>query len=549
MQATVNPGEAKQIEQDYAHTTLASSEMTVATAQSTAEAIQAFIQMLRDRIRAIRQQEKQEESAAELSDTEVDLPMEQPEPIEIKMGREIVYRDGYADKKPINKLNPNKLKLLQTAVDAPQQSDSEPTTDVKGTINIKAGDELVYRMSKGAVETNRLHPEQVSQPLEAQAKSVETPSRDPVPQDSESQVTADTEIPSRASASQDSKPQVLAEPEVPIVAPPVVKAALESKVKPEPVLESKAASQPAEQSPQFVQPPSAPSQPAQTPSALSQPQKVVSILDVLERQNYQVADQAARKWMQQTTRVMQRSSQHLANRIVAVAANIRSRQIATTAMNLLQKYGVSESRGKGLYQSEKYTLSFRGRMVTISDREGTDLMMFRKTRWGLSIVKNDMVASQENDFMQARQQIQINGLEGISSEPPMRVRQLGNLSPAGDAGLTRDLTALTLAKTARKLLDVTGSRPNLQGKRVFQGGSQYRIEETPNSLKIQSAHDGEILNIDNGKIQSNLGPRDIAYFRFIDRELSQDLKLSQPATVTPLHNRQRDRTSGIAMGE
>jgi hypothetical protein len=35
-------------------------------------------------------------------------------------------------------------------------------------------------------------------------------------------------------------------------------------------------------------------------------------------------------------------------------------------------------------------------------------------------------------------------------------------------------------------LDVTGSRPNVQGKRIFQGGSQYRIEETPNSLKLQA---------------------------------------------------------------
>ena len=244
-----------------------------------------------------------------------------------------------------------------------------------------------------------------------------------------------------------------------------------------------------------------------------------------------------------------RSSQHVADRVVAIAANIRSRQIAATAINLLQKYGVSDSPGRGLYQSEKYTLSFRGRMVTIADREGTDLMMFRKTRWGLSIVKNDMVASQESDFMKARQQIQIMGLEGISSEPPMRVRQLGNLSPAGEAGLTRDLTALALARTARKLLDVTGSRPNVQGKRVFQGGSQYRIEETPNSLKIQAAERGQILSIDNGKITSNLGPRDIAHFRFIDRELSRDLQMAQPATVTPLHNRQRERSTGIAIGE
>ncbi|MEM6836806.1 MAG: hypothetical protein AAF609_08105, partial [Cyanobacteria bacterium P01_C01_bin.120] len=173
----------------------------------------------------------------------------------------------------------------------------------------------------------------------------------------------------------------------------------------------------------------------------------------------------------------------------------------------------------------------------------------RKTRWGLDILKNDMGASQEADFLKARQQIHIQGLEGISSEPPMRSRQLGNLAPAGDRGLTRDLTALALTKTARKLLDVTGSRPNVQGKRVFQGGSQYRIEETPHSLKLQAAERGTILSIDNGKIKSELTPKDITYFRFIDRELSQDLKLHAPATVTPLHRQQRHPPLELAVGE
>ena len=514
MQATVNPGEAKQIEQDYAHTTLASSEMVVDTAQSTAEAIQTFIQMLRDRIRDARQQEKQTEQADEQAETDFELPVEQPEPIEIKMGREIVYREGYANKDPVNKLNPNKLKLLQAAVDTPQQSGTETTTDVKGTINIKAGDELVYRMSKGAVETNRLQSEQVNQSLETQTDSAEISPEMPISQDVELGDSEKREISTNA---------------------PLVEPTLESTVGGKQAISTEKTAQ----EPQSVALQTTP-QPTQ---------RVASILETLERQNHQVADRATQKWMQQTTRVMQRSSQHVADRVVAIAANIRSRQIAATAINLLQKYGVSDSPGRGLYQSEKYTLSFRGRMVTIADREGTDLMMFRKTRWGLSIVKNDMVASQESDFMKARQQIQIMGLEGISSEPPMRVRQLGNLSPAGDAGLTRDLTALALARTARKLLDVTGSRPNVQGKRVFQGGSQYRIEETPNSLKIQAAERGQILSIDNGKITSNLGPRDIAHFRFIDRELSRDLQMAQPATVTPLHNRQRERSTGIAIGE
>ncbi|MEO0407356.1 MAG: hypothetical protein AAF289_08405, partial [Cyanobacteria bacterium P01_A01_bin.135] len=141
------------------------------------------------------------------------------------------------------------------------------------------------------------------------------------------------------------------------------------------------------------------------------------------------------------------------------------------------------------------------------------------------------------------------GIDGLAKEPPMRSRQLGGLAPAGDAGLTRDLTALAIAKTARKLLDATGSRPNVQGKRVFQGGSHYKIEETPNSLKIHAAERDQILSISNGKIKSDLSSRDVTYFRFIDQELSQDLQLQRSAEVTPLRSRRQGQAAGIAMGE
>ncbi|MEA5452541.1 hypothetical protein VB780_28470 [Leptolyngbya sp. CCNP1308] len=520
MQAVVNPGEAKQIEQDYAHTTLASSEMAAATAQSTAEAVQAFIQMLRERLQAARQKEQDPQDAQ--PEDVVDLPPAVAEPIEIKMGREIVYREGYADKDPVNKLNANTLKLLQAAVDAPPQAGAEATTGAKGTINIKAGDELVYRMSKGAVETNRLEPDSTNQAEVSSPGVVQEEATEEVPQ-----------LVDEAVAS------------IPLPASPI-KAATELEVSPPKETPALVRTVEAERQTSASQP--APTRVAAQPLAMASP-KVVSILDVMERQNQQVVEKATQKWMQQTTRVMQRSSQQLTERVVALAANIRSRQVASTAVDLLQKYGTAYSPGRGFYVAENYVVSSKGRMVTVSDREGIELMTARKTRWGLDILKNDMVASQEADFMKARQQIQIQGIDGLSPEPPMRVRQLGNLAPAGDMGITRDLTALALAKTARKLLDVTGSRPNVQGKRVFQGGSQYRIEETPNSLKIQAGERGQILSIDNGKIRSDLTSKDVAYFRFIDRELSQDLQMHQPATVTPLNSRQRSRAVGMAMGE
>ncbi len=526
MQAVVNPGEAKQIEQDYAHTTLASSEIAAVTAQSTAEAVQAFIQILRDRLQAARQREKAAAQTNEQVDELEELPQDTPEPIEIKLGREIVYREGYADKDPIDKLSLNKLKLLQAALDAPSQTEGAVTSDVKGTVNIKAGDELVYRLSKGAVEVNQLHPSSANQHEDAALE---------IDQDQVGTATQAVELsspPTEAGISETQAPEASERPETrehETPAPLPESVVPSSITTPEPAI--------SDQKPLAAQ-----------PLKLQSP-NVVSILDVLERQNQQVVEVATRKWMQQTTRVMRRSSQQLTDKVVAIAANIRSRQVASTAVDLLQKYGVSSSPGRGTYQSEKYTLSAKGRMVNLTDREGTELMMFRQTRWGLDILKNDMVASQEADFLKARQQIQIQGLDGISTEPPLRSRQLGNLAPAGDRGLTRDLTALALAKTARKLLDVTGSRPNVQGKRIFQGGSQYRIEETPHSLKLQAAERGTILSIDNGKIKSELTPQDITYFRFIDRELSQDLKLHAPATVTPLNSRQRHPPLELAVGE
>ncbi|MEO0409082.1 MAG: hypothetical protein AAF289_17200, partial [Cyanobacteria bacterium P01_A01_bin.135] len=411
MQAFVNPGEAKQIEQDYTHTTLASGEMAVATAQSAAEAIQAFIQMLRERIQAARKQAKKSPAKAEQAEADVDAPKGPAQPIEIKMGREIVYREGYANKDPINKLNLNKLKLLQAAVDAPQQEATEKTAGAKGTINIKAGDELVYRMSKGAVEANRLQAERSNQPLTAQSE-LKPPAE---------VSKAAIQPPPPALPTQSPKVSERSPAETPA---PTERAAPASDL------------------------------PAETRASSQQDSpKVVSILDVLERQNQQVQERATQRWMQQTTRVMRRSPRQMADKVVGIAVNIRGRQVAATAVDLLQKYGAADGPGKGTYQSEKYSLSARGRMVTIADREGTALMMFRKTRWGMDILKNDMKADQEADFMRARQQIQVQGIDGLAKEPPMRSRQLGGLAPAGDAGLTRDLTALAIAKTARKLLD------------------------------------------------------------------------------------------------
>jgi hypothetical protein len=83
----------------------------------------------------------------------------------------------------------------------------------------------------------------------------------------------------------------------------------------------------------------------------------------------------------------------------------------------------------------------------------------------------------------------------------------------------------------------------------FRAAASTASKRRPTASSFRRAERGTILSIDNGKIKSELTPQDITYFRFIDRELSQDLKLHAPATVTPLNPRQRHPPLELAVGE
>lgn len=195
-------------------------------------------------------------------------PQDTVEPIEIKLGREIVYREGYADKDPIDKLSLNKLKLLQAALDTPSQTEGAVTSDVKGTVNIKAGDELVYRLSKGAVEVNQLHPDSTAQREDPASEvgqgQVERAAHDVEQSAPPTEADVSTEVLERLETKEHETPAPLPEPVVP-----------SSIMMPEPAI--------SDQKPLAAQ-----------PLKLNSP-NVVSILDVLDCQNQQVVETATRK--------------------------------------------------------------------------------------------------------------------------------------------------------------------------------------------------------------------------------------------------------------
>ena len=57
------------------------------------------------------------------------------------------------------------------------------------------------------------------------------------------------------------------------------------------------------------------------------------------------------------------------------------------------------------------------------------------------------------------------------------------------------------------------------------------IDEKTTVYESTAGNSGPFLSTDNGKTTSELDARDIAYFRFVERESSQDLKPSQSAKV------------------
>jgi len=100
--------------------------------------------------------------------------------------------------------------------------------------------------------------------------------------------------------------------------------------------------------------------------------------------------------------------------------------------------------------------------------------------------------------------------------------------------------ALAVVDVAQRLLDVSGSVVAKcdGGKRVLDG-SKYRIEQSPQGLKIEAKDRGEILNLSNDKLTSNLTTQDVRHFIFVAKKISRELKQIQSVSNTKIQQMQR----------
>jgi hypothetical protein len=82
--------------------------------------------------------------------------------IEIKIGKEIIYRGREGEPAEVNRLTPARIKLLESVLQVPakEQAAAASPQEAKGTITVKIDGERAFRMEKGSVEVNKFIPPQ-----------------------------------------------------------------------------------------------------------------------------------------------------------------------------------------------------------------------------------------------------------------------------------------------------------------------------------------------------------------------------------------------------
>lgn len=244
------------------------------------------------------------------------------------------------------------------------------------------------------------------------------------------------------------------------------------------------------------------------------------LLERLDNANKLAASNKPAKWMKQSFKARMWAA---AGEKLALPRAFRRREVAAVALELLEKFGDQGRRGY-VYESEGYVFKGKDTTVTVQDREGRDLVFIRTRAIGPPKVYGYyLTPDQEQDFLKVRQRLRKDGWKSVSNDPLIRSKQLGKLTPAGDLLLTEDFKALAVAEVARSLLDVGGTAADRSGKRVLDG-RQYRIEETPQGLKIETRNRGEILSTRNGKLTSNLTDQDLRHFIFVAKEVGREMK-------------------------
>jgi tetratricopeptide (TPR) repeat protein len=84
---------------------------------------------------------------------------DKPKTVEVKLGKEIMYRGVEGQKPEVNKLSSEQAKLIESALKLPESKTAQKSADLeelKGAISIKVDGQPVYQRSQGVVKINQL---------------------------------------------------------------------------------------------------------------------------------------------------------------------------------------------------------------------------------------------------------------------------------------------------------------------------------------------------------------------------------------------------------
>ena len=232
---------------------------------------------------------------------------------------------------------------------------------------------------------------------------------------------------------------------------------------------------------------------------------------VAEREANKLSNSKTKQFLKNFLQQASQKSQQVVGGINAINQFKRDREVANTAISLLDHH--YQQTQEHSYQAEGYKISLEDKNTyVISDRSERELMKIKVGGiLGPKIISNQMNKFNYLDFDRAHKQIQQLGIDGLSNQPHQRVKQLGSLAAQGDSELINAIKTQQVKQIAVRFLESTGISSWDAGDK-----GNYSIESTgDDNLEIRSTKDnrGTILKLRDGKLESNLSAKDFAYFQ------------------------------------
>lgn len=531
--------------------------------------------------------------------------------VDIRMGRNIVYRGVPGEEPQINKLTPDKVKLLKSAIaqsEMPsQQGRAEGSAKPgKGVIDIKTynpeqrdqTEETVFRRAKGLTEVNLFAPEaqvdrqhqygsEEAKPLSDYGYNdpeklliAEPGENTPDPLDSERAMTVG-EAGESAEHSTNNQPAIKSTEKITSRFEDLNPEALQSakqkvmdkagKALEEGGVQSRdyqtyfeaakrfeqiqqhkgllpenaASSDIADRVAQQIKDVVAQNQ-KQSPQEASQALQILPVVVVVQREIEKIKDGPAKDWIKGSLDAIRdqtaQTAKNLPDKVASIPQRIKERQIATTATQILAHYG--ERKGHAIAcQTEKFQITAHSKSkFSIQDHQGNELMRFEQGMLGPKVLESNLTKREEKEFLHAYSQVRTHGgVDKISEDSSMRLRQLGSLAPLGDLQASRQATNHECFESASKVAQYLG-RDRGDGVSVFKG-DKYVVQQSGDQLMV-TARDGrgEILSNRDGQVQGSLSIKDVSALKNIAQKIDRDIsqrQIQQTAQVVPVQDKER----------